>query len=72
MLTLGAVTGFHYKADAFKRTMLPTNPDAHYWLQPNELLMSRSNTPELVGHTAIYSWRSFSLHLSGSSDASRR
>ena len=55
VLSLTAVTGFHYKADAFKRTSYPTNSDAHYWLKPNDLLMSRSNTPDLVGHAAIYS-----------------
>lgn len=55
VLSLAAVTGFHYKADAFKRTSHTTKSDAHYWLKPNDLLMSRSNTPDLVGHAAIYS-----------------
>ena len=54
VLSLTAVTGFHYKATAFKRTTLPTDPHANYWLRPNDLLMSRSNTPDLVGHAAIY------------------
>jgi type I restriction enzyme S subunit len=55
VLSLTAVTGFQYKPTAFKRTTLPTERDAHYWLRPNDLLMSRSNTLELVGHAAIYS-----------------
>lgn len=54
VLSLSAVTGFHYKPSAIKRTSLHTDPNAHYWLVPNDLLMSRSNTPDLVGHAAIY------------------
>jgi type I restriction enzyme S subunit len=54
VLSLGSVTGFEYRATEFKRTSLPTVEDAHYWLRPGDLLMSRSNTPELVGHAAIY------------------
>jgi type I restriction enzyme S subunit len=54
VLSLGAVTGFHYRATAFKRTSLPVRPDAHFWLRPGDLLITRSNTPELVGHAAIY------------------
>lgn len=53
VLTLSAVTGFHYDPTAYKRTSLPTVPDAHYWVRKGDLLMSRSNTPELVGHAAI-------------------
>jgi type I restriction enzyme S subunit len=55
ILSLGAVTGFHYDPTAVKRTSFPTDPDAHYWLHPGDLLITRSNTPELVGHAAIYS-----------------
>lgn len=55
VLSLGAVTGFHYKATEYKRTSEPTVADAHYWLRPGDLLITRSNTPELVGHAAIYS-----------------
>jgi type I restriction enzyme S subunit len=54
VLALGAVTGFEYRATAFKRTSLPVDPDAHYWLHAGDLLVTRSNTPELVGHAAIY------------------
>ncbi len=55
VLSLGAVTGFEYRSDQFKRTSEPTFEGAHYWLHEGDLLMTRSNTPELVGHAAIYS-----------------
>ena len=55
VLSLGAVTGHQYRAAAFKRTSLPVDPGAHYWLAPGDLLITRSNTPALVGHAAIYS-----------------
>lgn len=54
VLTLSAVTGFHYDSTAYKRTSLPTDPYAHYWARKGDLLISRSNTPELVGHATIY------------------
>ena len=54
VLSLSAVTGFHYDGKAFKRTSATTNPAAHYWLTASDLLITRSNTPELVGHAAIY------------------
>lgn len=54
VLTLSAVTGFRYRPTAFKRTSLPVDDDAHYWLKAGDLLVTRSNTPELVGHAAIY------------------
>jgi restriction endonuclease S subunit len=54
VLSLSAVTGFNYRPTAFKKTSEPTSPDAHYWLTPGDLLITRSNTPELVGHAAIY------------------
>src|SRR5262249_11720768 len=54
ILSLGAVTGFWYLPDQCKWTSEATNPDAHYWLKPGDLLISRSNTPDLVGHAAIY------------------
>jgi len=54
VLTLSAVTGFNYDGSKVKLTSAPTKDDAHYWLQRNELLITRSNTPELVGHAAIY------------------
>ena len=55
VLTLSAVTGFDYDPTAFKRTSEPTDVNAHYWLQEGDLLITRSNTPQLVGHAAIYS-----------------
>lgn len=55
VLALSAVTGFHYCATAYKRTSEPTLSDAHYWLNPGDLLITRSNSPGLVGHAAIYS-----------------
>jgi len=54
VLSLSAVTGFTYRGAEFKTTSLPTNPDAHYWLAPGDLLITRSNTADLVGHAAIY------------------
>lgn len=54
VLSLGAVSGFRYRENEFKRTSEPTSPHAHYWLCEGDLLITRSNTPELVGHAAIY------------------
>lgn len=54
VLSLGAVTGFTYKPHEFKRTSLETTKNAHYWLNVGDLLITRSNSPELVGHAAIY------------------
>ena len=54
VLTLSAVTGFVYDGSRVKSTSAPTREGAHYWLKSGELLITRSNTPELVGHAAIY------------------
>ncbi len=54
VLSLSAITHFSYRAGEHKRTSEPVRPDAHYWLHAGDLLVSRSNTPELVGHAAIY------------------
>lgn len=54
VLALGAVTGFRFQSNAIKRTSALTDPNAHYWLQPDDLVITRSNTPALVGHAAIY------------------
>ncbi len=54
VLSLGAVTGFRYRRTEFKRTSLYANADGHFWLNAGDLLITRSNTPELVGHAAIY------------------
>lgn len=55
VLKLGAVLRFQYNPDEIKRTSLPTNSKAHYWLEAGDFLISRSNTLELVGHASIYS-----------------
>lgn len=55
VLSLGAVTGFIYRPTQHKRTSEVTTPDAHYWLEPGDLLVTRSNTEQLLGHAAIYS-----------------
>ena len=54
VLTLSAVTGFAYDGSRVKFSSAPTKEGAHYWLENGELLITRSNTPELVGHAAIY------------------
>jgi type I restriction enzyme S subunit len=54
VLSLSAVTGYRYRATEFKRTSLYADPDAHYWLKPGDILITRSNSLELVGHAAIY------------------
>lgn len=54
VLTLSAVTGFEYDGTRVKMTSAPTRAGAHYWLQEGELLITRSNTPALVGHVALY------------------
>jgi type I restriction enzyme S subunit len=54
VLSLGAVTGFRFRATEFKKTSLHADKDGHFWLKPDDLLITRSNTPELVGHAAIY------------------
>lgn len=54
VLALGAVTGFYYNPAACKKTSEPIDTSADYWLTPGDLLMTRSNTLELVGHAAIY------------------
>jgi type I restriction enzyme, S subunit len=54
VLSLGAITGFRYRHTEFKRTSLPAANNGHFWLKPGDLLITRSNTPELLGHAAIY------------------
>ncbi len=54
VLTLSAVTGFEYDGSRVKLSSAPTRDDAHYWLHDGELLVTRSNTQQLVGHAAIY------------------
>lgn len=54
VLSLTAVAGFQYQSTAHKRTLAITDPNARYWLEPGDLLISRSNTAELVGQASIY------------------
>lgn len=54
VLSLSAITGFRYRRTEFKRTSLHASEAGHFWLNSGDLLISRSNTPELVGHAAIY------------------
>jgi type I restriction enzyme S subunit len=54
VLTLSSVTGFQYDGTRIRMSSAPTRDDAHYWLRPGELLITRSNTRELVGHVAIH------------------
>ncbi|MDD2836906.1 MAG: restriction endonuclease subunit S [Methanothrix sp.] len=55
VLTLSAVTGFQYRENEIKKTSEKTSVDGNYWLKVGDLLITRSNTPDLVGHAAIYS-----------------
>ncbi len=53
VLTLSAVTGFQYRGDQYKLTSEAVDENAHYWIKKDDLLITRSNTRELVGHVAI-------------------
>ena len=53
VLTLSAVTGYKFRPEKIKHTSAPTNIDSHYWVVNGDLLLTRSNTPELVGHVAV-------------------
>ncbi len=55
VLKLGAVLGFEYNSLAVKYTDQPVDQEAYYWLEPGDVLISRSNTSDLVGHAAVYS-----------------
>ncbi|SIQ10393.1 type I restriction enzyme, S subunit [Aromatoleum tolulyticum] len=55
VLTLSAVTGFQFRANKIKFTSAKTDSRRHYWVENGDLLITRSNTPELVGHVAIAS-----------------
>jgi type I restriction enzyme S subunit len=55
VLTLSAVTGFQFNANSNKHTNAIVDYDALYWVEDGDLLITRSNTPELVGHVAICS-----------------
>ncbi|MFM2111977.1 MAG: hypothetical protein RLZZ271_637 [Pseudomonadota bacterium] len=53
VLTLSSVTGFVFREEKIKFTSAETNPNAHYWVKNGDLLLTRSNTPTLVGHVAV-------------------
>ena len=55
VLTLSSVTGFQFRPEKIKHTSIPTDTHRHYWVSNDDLLISRSNTPQLVGHVAIAS-----------------
>lgn len=55
VVTLSSVTGFQFNLSKIKYTSALTRDKAHYWLENDALLITRSNTPELVGHVAICS-----------------
>jgi type I restriction enzyme S subunit len=55
VLTLSSVTGFVFRPNKLKYTSAKTDPKARYWIQNGDFLITRSNTPELVGHVAIVS-----------------
>ena len=53
-VTLTATTSGVFDGSHFKRVDADIGPDSEYWLQPNDLLFQRGNTPEYVGMAAIY------------------
>jgi len=53
-VTLTATTSGVFDGSHFKRVDADLGPDSEYWLQPNDLLFQRGNTPEYVGMAAIY------------------
>ena len=55
VLTLSSVTGFRFRPDKIKFTSARTDSGRRYWVENGDLLITRSNTPELVGHVAIAS-----------------
>ena len=55
VLTLSAVTGFQFRPEKLKFTSARTDPGRNYWVRNGDFLITRSNTPELVGHVGIAS-----------------
>ncbi len=53
VLTLSSVTGFAFRPDKVKHTSAKVDRSKNYWVENGDLLITRSNTPELVGHVAI-------------------
>jgi type I restriction enzyme S subunit len=53
VLTLSSVTGFKFRPEKLKFTSASTNSRRSYWVKNGDFLITRSNTPELVGNVAI-------------------
>ena len=53
VLTLSSVTGFKFRPEKIKFTSAATGASRKYWVKNGDFLITRSNTPELVGHVAI-------------------
>jgi type I restriction enzyme S subunit len=53
VLTLSSVTGYEFKPDEVTLSSAPVNPEGRYWISSGDLLITRSNTPGLVGHSAL-------------------
>jgi type I restriction enzyme, S subunit len=53
VLTLSSVTGFAFRPNKIKHTSAKVERSKNYWVENGDLLITRSNTPELVGHVAI-------------------
>jgi type I restriction enzyme S subunit len=53
VLTLSSVTGFLFQPNKIKFTSAKPDPRRHYWVKNGDFLITRSNTPDLVGHVAI-------------------
>ena len=53
VLTLSSVTGFQFRPEKIKFTSAVTSASRKYWVKNGDFLITRSNTPELVGHVAI-------------------
>ncbi|MEP0249438.1 MAG: restriction endonuclease subunit S [Roseobacter sp.] len=53
-ITLTATTSGQFNGQHFKRVDVSLEAAEPFWLQPNDLLFQRGNTPEYVGMAAIY------------------
>jgi type I restriction enzyme S subunit len=53
VLTLSSVTGYEFKPEEVTLSSAPVNPKGRYWISTGDLLITRSNTPGLVGHAAL-------------------
>lgn len=53
VLTLSSVTGFLFQPSKIKFTSAKPDLRRHYWVKNGDFLITRSNTPDLVGHVAI-------------------